>query len=300
MPDKIIPTYESDSGEFDDPRPLPFIVAERWGFPLQSHDTEEGVLYAIQDWITGIASTSSKNATKMWTKMKSQLSTSSRHLNYLAKNGKKYKMDFTNDEGLYQIAAYMRATKSRPALRVIKDFLAKSGAFADEARREPETVEAKLAEKRKKKWLRQGKPEEWITIRNIGIVTRKELMAIIKHLLNLESNDKYFITVTEETYLGVFGMRSWELREHLGIPKGANIREFMSTLGLIFTAQAEEVCRLELENYRDDEVVAKKTVTKIIKTLSQLVGQQVKITEKRLGRDVLTGRKLLSDGNLQL
>ena len=295
--DKIIPMYEGDDSHDDDPRPLPLIVAETWNFPLQHYDTDDGVLYAIQDWIAGIASAGTRKAGEMWRKQKEELRISITHLKYRATDGKEYDRAFTADEGLYTIAAYMRATKTRHALKSIKEYLAKAGAFADLARREPESVEARLSAQRKKKWLREGKEDEWMAIRNIGVVTRKKLMEVVKHLLGLSSSDAIYGVITNDTYRGLFGMSAVEIRNHMGLPTGANVREFMRVLGLIFTAQAEEMCRLELEDYGDDDIVAPEDVRRVIITLSRFVGKQVREASKRLGRDILTERKLLSYGD---
>jgi hypothetical protein len=283
--------FEDDSHQ-DNPRPLPLYVAETWNFPLQYYDTGESILYAIQDWIAGIGTTKPRIAAQTWNRLKDELLISNQQLPYLASNGKEYQMDFTIDEGLYRIAQELKATKSRTALKSIKDFLAKAGVFADEARRDPETAEARLSAQRKKKWLRAGKEENWIANRNLGVVTRKELMAIVQQLLGKDSQE-IFKTLTDDTYIGVFGMPAWKLRQYMGIPSGANVREFMSTLGIIYIAQAEEMCRLELEDYRDNDIVGVRHVRRVIQILSELVGNEVKNYEAKTGRNAITGTKLL-------
>jgi hypothetical protein len=35
--------------------PLPLIVAQRWNFPLAHVQTENGIVYAIQDWMRGLS-----------------------------------------------------------------------------------------------------------------------------------------------------------------------------------------------------------------------------------------------------
>ena len=45
-------------------------------------------------------------------------------------------MAYTNDEGLYKIAMWLRVNSNRASLKAIKDFLAKAGVFVDEARRD--------------------------------------------------------------------------------------------------------------------------------------------------------------------
>lgn len=59
---------------------------------------------------------------------------------YRAKNNRPYTMDFTSDKNLYLLAQGFRATKKRPLLKEIQEFLSKAGVFVDEVRRKPETV----------------------------------------------------------------------------------------------------------------------------------------------------------------
>src|SRR5689334_22716462 len=127
----------------NDNRPLPLLVAEKWGFALAYVVTETRVLYAVQDWIKGL--TSVKDIRTIWADIKrrgnlDQVLDSIQQFPYTATNGKTYQMDFVDDEGLYLIAQHLRATKARPVLDEIKKFLAESGAFVDLVRREPETV----------------------------------------------------------------------------------------------------------------------------------------------------------------
>jgi hypothetical protein len=131
----------------DDERPLPLIVAEKWRFPLTHVETPTGFLYAVQDWIKGLIEVS--NVATVWADIKRranlpELLASIQQLPYTASNGKTYQMDFTDDKGLYFIAQHLRVTKSRKVLDAIKKYLAEAGAFADEARRDPETATAEL------------------------------------------------------------------------------------------------------------------------------------------------------------
>lgn len=106
--------------ELSDERPLPLRVADQWQFPLAHHTDKEGKeWYAIQDWLRGL--TQQEDTRKIWAKMQTQMSTSSRRLAYKASDGKTYERDFTDDKGLYLIAQHLRTTKDRPLLRKIKE-----------------------------------------------------------------------------------------------------------------------------------------------------------------------------------
>lgn len=292
---KIIPFRESD-GSHEDPRPLPFIVAEMYNFPLQSHDMNDGVFYSVLDWMAGIATTDNISASKMWSNMQNQTSISTRSLKYQAADGKEYERDFATDRGLYEIAANMRVTRTRPALKAIKVYLAEAGVFADIARREPETVEGMLSEQRRKKYLRDGREDIWITIREMGVSTRKQIMALVKYLLGTGESDAIYSILTNDTYRGLFDKSAAEIREHLGIPKGANLREFMNVVGLSFILQAEAMITVELQAYSPDDRVSEADIRKVFIVLSKMVGKHVRDTEATLGRDVITGHRFLPDG----
>ncbi|MGB1286194.1 MAG: hypothetical protein ACPG7F_06660 [Aggregatilineales bacterium] len=280
----------------DDERTLPLITAEKWDFPLQYHETDEGLMYAVQDWVAGLATTNKRKAAKMWNFMqrKLEMSSSTRHLKYTANDEKQYNVAFTDDEGLYQIAAYMRATKSRPALRAIKDFLAKAGVFADEARRNPEEAEITLVSKRRKKYIKQAKTPEWIATRELGIITRKQLIALVYHLLG---TGEHIPAITNDTYQGVFGMTAKELRAHIGIPPTAILRDYFSSMALIYTKAAEEAARIHLENYDDEDVILPEDIRSVVTLLSRLMGKQAREVSKILGVDVVTGKPLLASVN---
>src|SRR5262245_59169362 len=120
-----LPTIPEISDEKE--KPLPLIVANKWGFALDHIETPSGLFYHIQDWIKGL--TGVNDVRFAWEKAKKQLLISIQQLPYIAPNGKTYEMDFTDDKGLYLIAQNLRATKSRPQLREIKKYLAEAGAF---------------------------------------------------------------------------------------------------------------------------------------------------------------------------
>src|SRR5687768_12576425 len=110
----------------DNDTPLPLIVAKRWDFTLAFVETEDGIYYAVKDWIRGL--TGEDDIRQIWNKLKKQpiwneLSISSRQLPYKSTDGKTYRLNYTLDKGLYLIAQYLRVTKDRPVLDQIRKFL---------------------------------------------------------------------------------------------------------------------------------------------------------------------------------
>jgi hypothetical protein len=158
---------------FDDSRPLPQIVAERWGFALSVSEANGETVYAIQDWIAGLAQVDTTKASILWQRMSGQTVISKYSLPYEAKDGRLYDRDHTNDRGLYVIAQSLRQLKSRTLLAQIKEYLADAGAFADEARRNPQGAADKfqaIADGREyKRLIASGMSHEetlkWIDVR---------------------------------------------------------------------------------------------------------------------------------------
>lgn len=83
----------------NDERPLPLIVARKWHFPLAHVETQDGLFYAIPDWIRGL--TGENDIRKVLSKMQKQMSISSRPLPYVASDGKTYERDYSHDKGLF-------------------------------------------------------------------------------------------------------------------------------------------------------------------------------------------------------
>ncbi len=182
----------------DDDRPLPLIVATKWNFPLAHVEVEDQLFYAVQDWLRGL--TGLDNIRRIWSDMQrtddfSQMYDSIVPLPYIATDGKTYQRDYTTDKGLYFIAQHLRSTKSRPTIAVIKKFLAESGAFVDQIRREPETVVTsgainpdKAIDAAINAYRAQGKDDRWIQARVEGKIKRHlftaALNAAVAEVLN--------------------------------------------------------------------------------------------------------------------
>lgn len=139
FPDKLFLT---------DNRPLPEIIADENNFDLAFQDVNDDRLYAVQDWIKGVARLAdNKAAGNFWRAMKrrvSQLSTWCTQLPYTASNGKTYQTDHASAETLYAITQRMDVNTG---LRdVVLAYLAKSGVTLDEWRIEPDKGVAQLTD----------------------------------------------------------------------------------------------------------------------------------------------------------
>lgn len=292
----LVPLSENDS------RPLPLLVAEKWEFSLHSVYQDEQYWYAIQDWIVGLLETDTKVASKTWNDLQrrslisSELSDSIRTLPYLAKDGKKYEVDYTSDRGLYLIAQHLRGTKERPLLREIKQFLAKAGAFVDLMRREPETaissgaidpdkaIEAAIAE-----YKRQGKSDEWINARIFGKLKRATFTAALKSAI-ADITQEHYRLATDDIYLGLWQRTARNLKAEMGLHPKANLRDHQPLPALHFQALAEDGCARKLGTRQE---LAWDEARVIVQEIADMVGKLAHEYGKYFDIDVATGRPLL-------
>lgn len=162
-----------------DPRPLPLIIADENGFPLQHYaPTQPGQTYqfSIQDWISGVGQTD--NPRRFWMDIKKrtkkagiELYASCVQLPYLSSNGRTYQMDFTDDVGLFYITQHM-GVNTGIRDRVLQQ-MAEALGFVDQLRRD-ETLRARvgatasdeaLADAKQRQSLEAGASQEWATER---------------------------------------------------------------------------------------------------------------------------------------
>jgi hypothetical protein len=292
----IIPSIGTESG-ITSSESLPTYIARKWGFPLQKHEVNATTFYSIKDWIAGLTGTNNK-ASDIWRDYQRRLGNDvgmvSNPLPYRTLEGRTIQMDFTNDEGLYKLAVSLRATKARPLLRAINDFLAKSGVFVDEARRDPEAASEKLAIERRAKAIQAGKTEDWIVTREQSVITRKQFVNSIYGLVqNKEAFGAIIGAITNDEYRGVFAADVAGLRNRLGITSKENPRDHFSRIALAYTTIAEESIRIHLNNHNDKDFVPVYVIQDVVRTLSAAIGVQAKLIANALGVDIVTGQKLV-------
>jgi hypothetical protein len=274
-------------------QPLPLQIAALYGFPLQYHVQADDVLmYAVQDWISGVAQTDKPR--KMWDDTKRafkqasvELSDSIGQLPYHATNGRMYQMDFAADVMLYQITQRLRANTG--IRNEVLEFLAKAGAFIDELRQDPESIEEKAASLRQKKAVAAGKDEAWQAAREMGVMTRKQFTAVLV-ALNPEVN---IGRATNDVYVGTLGTNAQGLRKALQIGAKENPRDHLPRLGLIYVMAAEEAARIRLAGYADDDTLPVETIHSTITAIARAVGLQAADMARILGIDLATGKVLL-------
>jgi DNA-damage-inducible protein D len=280
----------------NDPRPLPEIVAEFYGFPLAfADDTDGNRYYAVQDWIKGVAQAAEPR--KYWDRMKRRLkksgidlSSSGRQIPYRLPDGRTYKMDYATATGLYQITQRMDANTG--LRNKVLQFLAKAGVVVDDMRIDPD----KALEAAVEGYRRQGKSEKWIQTRVISKVTRLYFVAAFTQSMKDKPVPKHYAMITDEIYLGLWKRRVSVLKKQMGLKKGDSMRDYQSIFALGYEMLAEGMSSRRLEERQDlvfDEA------KKIVRASSDFFGKQADEAGKEMGVDIATDRPLLQDKNAQ-
>jgi hypothetical protein len=284
------PAYDSN-----DPRPLPEIVAEFYGFPLAyADDTDGNRYYAVQDWIRGVAEI--PDARNLWTKLKRrmvnagvEMSPWKLQLPYRASDGKHYKVDFATASGLYQITQRMDANTG--LRNQVLQYLAKAGVVVDDMRIDPE----KALEAAIEGYRRQGKSEKWIQSRIVGKVARLYFTAAFSRSMKEKTTPKHYALLTDEVYLGLWKRRAATLKKQMGLKKNDSLRDFQSALALSYQMVAENASGHRLDQKQD---LVFDDAKNIVRAISEIVGTQVEQMSKELGIDIATDRPLLQDKNV--
>jgi len=296
----------------DDKRPLPELIAlgnpdpaDGWpAFPLQYHDVEGIRYYAVQDWILGVAQI--EDPRDFWFRMKARLkkvkidlSTLCRQLPYLAKDNKKYKMDFASAEGLYRITQRMDANTGVRD-RVLR-YLAFAGVVIDEARLDPTSILGKafgpapdlMIEAAIETYRAQGKSDAWIASRLLGVQTRKIFTATFQKALRNKPSGYQYAQVTDTLRIGVWKRNTATIRKELNLDADANVRDNMSMLALSYELLAENLSAAALDQHENLEF---SEANNVVRKQSEFVGDHAAQASKQLGIDIITNKPLLKKG----
>ncbi len=214
---------------------------------------------------------------RMKTEDKAELSTICRQLKLLASDGKKYKTDTANTEGIFRLIQSIPSPKAEP----FKLWLAKVG-----YERVQEIENPELAQERMKKLYEQkGYSKDWIDKRLRGIAIRQNLTDEWKNR-GIENQKDYSI-LTSEISKATFGITPNEYKKHKNIPiqSKENLRDNMTDLELIFTMLGEKVTTEISKNEKPEGLPENK---KVAKRGGQVAGNARKETEKELGKSIIS------------
>ncbi|GIK66460.1 MAG: hypothetical protein BroJett018_42540 [Chloroflexota bacterium] len=199
----------------------------------------------------------------------------------------KYKIDFTDEHGLYALTQRMADRSS--TVRQVKDYLARAGVIVDEIRRDPE----KGTEAAIEAYRRQGKNEQWIETRIQGQVARDHFIQALKAAVDIELREFHYGAATNEIYLGLWRRTAAILKEQMELPRHAKLRDHQPQLALMYQMIAEETASIELG---DALYVSWDEAKRIVRSVAEFIGRQARATGKRLGIDIATGKPLLKSG----
>jgi len=227
-----------------------------------------------------------KNASTYWAVLKSrlkeeegadQLLTNCKQLKMKSADGKNYKTDATDAEGLLRIIQSIPSPKAEP----FKRWLAKVGYERIQEIEDPELAAKRMHDL----YLAKGYSEEWVGLRIRGIATRDTLTDEWNNRGVTESKD--YSILTAEISKAAFGMTPSQYKEFKSLDKKAsdNLRDHMTDLELIFTQLSEaattEIARnVDAQGFEENKDAAKRG--------GKVAGDARKDLEKQTGRPVST------------
>lgn len=268
------------------------------GFPLQRCILPDGrEMYAVQDWIAGVARPADTRV--FWQQMKKRLQNSQNELYtaciqlpYLSSNGKSYQMDYADGQTLYGITQYMGVDTG--IRNQVLAYLAKSGVFADKVReaiakkkKEQESLspkEQRLLEAKQSQGYSEDDAKTFLQLVKEGKVKRREWTAVLKLAIRGHIN---YGQVTNVEYISLFNMTAGQIKEITGFDIA---RDGMTPTGRAFLTAVELALEAAFNQYRD---LSFQHALAITRDICQDCRISIASVEKRLGVSLATGQKLL-------
>jgi len=239
--------------------------------------------------------TDSVDAGAYWRKLKQRLKEESNEvvtfchgLKLEASDGKKYKTDCANTEGIFRIIQSIPSPKAEP----FKRWLARVG-----YERIKEIEDPELATKRTRTLYKlKGYSDDWIEKRMRGIAIREELTDEWKKR-GAKGRREYEI-LTAEISKATFGVNPSQYKK-LKKLKRENLRDHMDDFELIFTMLGE---RSTTEIHRNEKSKGAPKLKKDASRGGRIAGNARKELEKEIGRPVVSKNNYLknSEGHKKL
>jgi DNA-damage-inducible protein D len=240
------------------------------------------IYFSIVDIIEVL--TESTNPRDYWKKLKkreNQLGTICPQLKLQAADGKFYKTDCANTEGVFRILMSVPSPKAEP----FKLWLAQVGKQSIEEAENPELGFERMAEMYKAK----GYSNEWVSQRLKTIEVRKELTDEWQQR-GVQKSQEYSI-LTATIAKGTFGMTPSDHKKLKGLEKPSHeLRDHMTPLELIFTALSEEITRQivirdDAQGFNENHEAAEKG--------GNAAGNSRRLAEKQTGLKVISSENFL-------
>lgn len=230
--------------------------------------------------VVGVLS-ESKDGRHYWNVLKSrlkdegnQLVTNCDQLKLKSSDGKYYKTDVVDIEGMFRIIESVPSKNAEP----IKQWLAKLG-----SERIDETFDPSIALQRAIDLYRvKGYDEAWIAKRIRVLQERKKLTDVWKD--NGIEEQKEYAILTNEIYKTWSGMTVKEYKKHKGLRK-ESLRDNMDSIELILTDLSEESTKRLAAKQRPQGLKENIKVAKIGGNVAKVAKQEL---EEHLGETVVT------------
>lgn len=236
--------------------------------------------------------TESNNPRDYWYRVKkrmseeerSELSTFCRQLKLKSTDGKSYKTDVADMQGIFRIIQSVPSPKAEP----FKMWLAEVGKERIDEIIDPElTIDRAL-----ESYARKGYSREWINQRLQAIQVRKELTDTWQDH-GVKSGNEYAI-LTNEISKAWSGMTTREYKDFKGLKK-ENLRDNMSTTELILNMLAETATKDIAEATNPQGLEENKQVAQ---DGGSIAGDARKSIEARTGKPVITSKNAIDLGRL--
>ena len=236
--------------------------------------------------------TESNNPRDYWYRVKkrmseeerSELSTFCRQLKLKSTDGKSYKTDVADMQGIFRIIQSVPSPKAEP----FKMWLAEVGKERIDEIIDPElTIDRAL-----EGYARKGYSREWINQRFQAIQVRKELTDTWQDH-GVKTGNEYAI-LTNEISKAWSGMTTREYKDFKGLKK-ENLRDNMSTTELILNMLAETATKDIAEATNPQGLDENKQVAQ---DGGSIAGDARKSIEARTGKPVITSKNAIDLGRL--
>ena len=258
---------------------------------------EEGKWYfSVVDVV--FALTDSKDPRDYWYRLKQrvsdeekiQLSTICRQLKLESSDGKKYKTDCADTEGILRIIQSIPSKKAEP----FKRWLAKVGSERIEEIQNPELAMDRMKEIYEKK----GYSKSWINMRERGIATRHSLTDEWKER-GVQNGIDYAI-LTNEIHKSGFGVTVKEYKNIKGLDDRQNLRDSMTNIELALTNLGEATA---VEFHKKNDSKGLEELKSDMSEAGSVINSAKKEIERKLEKPIVTSEnyiELTEDSNLKL
>lgn len=245
------------------------------------------------------ALTGSKNPRRYWSDLKIKLSDEGYdiqlydfivQLKLESTDGKKYKTDCADTEGILRIIQSIPSPKAEP----FKRWLAKVGSERIEEIQNPELAMDRMKELYEKK----GYSKSWINMRERGIATRHNLTDEWKER-GISKGIEYAI-LTNEIYKSGFGVTAKEYKDIKGLHESENLRDSMTNIELALTNLGEATA---VEFHKKNDSKDLNELKNDMSEAGNVISSAKKEIERKLERPIITSDnyiELTEDNNLKL